>query len=123
MKTSRWMPLMLAAVLGLSPAVQALGAAPEPSAEETLYVTMDAYGKTTYQSVVKNYTLNGAEAVTDYGQYQSIQNMTNYVQPQQEEDAIRFDLTEEPLENGRFYFEGQLADDAVVLPWQVDVSY
>ncbi len=101
----------------------AFGAAPVALADETLYLTYDYYGGVSYASVVKSYALHGQTTVTDYGQYESVTNMTNYVKPVETDEGVSFDFSEEEQLDDRFYFEGELKGDSLALPWQIDVSY
>ena len=122
MKKKAWGCLAMAAVLFLQ-ATTAFGAAPVAQADETLYLTYDYYGDVSYASVVKSYALHGQTNVTDYGQYASVTNMTNYVKPVETEEGVSFDLSEEEQLDDRFYFEGELKGDSLALPWSIDVSY
>jgi predicted nuclease with TOPRIM domain len=94
---------------------------PAVSVDETLYVNLDYYGKETDSSVVKGVTLNGIRSFSDYGTYKDITNMSNYAKPVVDGDTVNWQLPEDAKD--RFYYEGQLDNGEVVLPWDFDISY
>ena len=94
---------------------------PAVSVDETLYVNLDYYGKETDSSVVKGVTLNGIRSFSDYGTYKDITNMSNYAQPAVDGDTVTWQLPEDTKD--RFYYECQLNEGEVVLPWDFDISY
>lgn len=94
---------------------------PAVSVDETLYVNLDYYGKETDSSVVKGVTLNGIRTFSDYGTYKDITNMSNYAQPAVDGDTVTWQLPEDTKD--RFYYECQLNNGEVVLPWDFDISY
>ena len=112
---------LLGAILTVTAACPALAAAPEPTAEETLYISLDPYGAYKAGSVVKRYALNGASEITDYGSYSSVVNMSSSVQPKLSDGQVTFDLTGGT--DRQFYFEGKYDALPLTLPWDVDVSY
>jgi len=94
---------------------------PAVSVDETLYVNLDYYGKETDSSVVKGVTLNGIRSFSDYGTYKDITNMSNYAEPAVDGDTVTWQLPEDTKD--RFYYECQLNNGEVVLPWDFDISY
>lgn len=94
---------------------------PTVDTDESLYVNLDYYGMKTEVNVVKGCSLNGTRSFSDYGTYEKVINMSNEAQPQMTEDGIIWQLPEDSKE--RFYYECQLDKEAVVLPWDFDVSY
>ncbi len=94
---------------------------PAVSVDETLYVNLDYYGKETDSSVVKGVTLNGIRSFSDYGTYTDITNMSNYAKPAVDGDTVTWQLPEDTKD--RFYYECQLNNGEVVLPWDFDISY
>ena len=94
---------------------------PAVSTDETLYVNLDYYGKETNSSVVKGVTLNGIRTFSDYGTYNDITNMSNYAKPVIDGDTVTWQLPEDAKD--RFYYECQLNNGEVVLPWDFDISY
>lgn len=109
---------LLAPQLGLI----AHAAAPAPSTDEAVYVNLDEYGVLTDMRVVKGVSLNGAAALTDYGDYSAVYNMTSHDEPQLRADGVDFTL--ENLTGSRFYYECIPNDPASLqMPWTFDVSY
>ncbi|WP_124066040.1 hypothetical protein [Clostridium sp. E02] len=94
---------------------------PSVSTDEALYVNLDYYGKEVNSSIVKGVTLNGIQKFTDYGTYTDVTNMSNYAKPEVKENGVTWQLPEDAKD--RFYYECQLNNKEVVLPWDFDVSY
>lgn len=99
----------------------AYGAPAQAETDETMYVNLDYYGKTTRVNVVKGVSLNGQTEITDYGTYTGVENMSNDAAPILGEDSVTWQLPEQ--ERGRFYYKCSLDTSQVVLPWKLDVSY
>lgn len=93
-----------------------------PSYDEAYYATTDPYGNLTEGSVVKSYVLNGAAALTDYGTYDEVVNLTDGTAPVSRDGVteFRFDGANAP---SHFYFEGKTAQPFQDLPWTVAISY
>lgn len=100
--------------------VPALAAEPQVSVDESVYVTMDYYGRITDASIVKGCDINGNNKFVDYGQYARVTNMSTNDEPRLADDHVEWDL---PEGTGRFYFECVPKDIEHALPWTVDVSY
>lgn len=116
--------VILTASMIMTAGVQSFAAAGNTVCDETMYVTMDPYGNITETSVVKSYKLDGTNQITDYGTYEKINNMTSNDIPVVDGNQVTFNLEETPI-NDRFYFEGQMDEEAVgqTLPWDISVSY
>lgn len=115
---------VLAAALlcsGQGGALSALGGQAQVDVDETMYVNLDYYGKTSKINVVKGCSLNGNTSFTDYGSYERVVNMSNGAVPQIGEDSVRWELP--AGESGRFYYQCAMGGDQVALPWDFDVSY
>ncbi|MCD8000886.1 MAG: hypothetical protein LUH21_27110 [Clostridiales bacterium] len=112
---------LISSMLGMSMAGSALAGPPAVAADEALYVNLDHYGNRVDSSVVKGVSLNGLRTFTDYGNYKDVTNMSNYAEPVINGDSVTWQLPENSKE--RFYYECQLDNDEVVLPWDFDVSY
>ena len=76
-------------------------AEPQVSVDESVYVTMDYYGKITDTSIVKGCDLNKNYQFVDYGNYSKVMNMSTNDEPKLYNDRVEWDL---PEETGRFYF-------------------
>lgn len=88
--------------------------------DEAVYVNLDYYGKLSDISVVKSSNLNQNSEFTDYGNYESVTNMTNYAKPILTEEGVSWKLDEIPE---RFYYECKPKEDTIQIPWIFDVSY
>ena len=108
--------------LNLPVAVQAeVTSGVHPTVDEAYYVTLDSYGNPTDAAVVKSYALNGATEILDHGTYDSVENLTNGVQPEVSGDTVRFSLGEGAPSH--FYFEGKTRAPFETLPFQISIQY
>lgn len=113
--------VLIAATIGCGTAGTAYAGPPAIDTDETLYVNLDYYGEKTQTSVVKGCNLNGIRSFTDYGTYHDVTNMSNHARPEVSADGVTWNLPKESRE--RFYYECQLDNDSVILPWDFDISY
>lgn len=112
---------LITSMISINMAGNSYAGPPAVSTDETLYVNLDYYGKETDSSVVKGVTLNGIRTFSDYGTYNDITNMSNYAKPAIDGDTVTWQLPEDAKD--RFYYECQLNNGEVVLPWDFDISY
>ncbi|MGC6173914.1 hypothetical protein [Lacrimispora sp. 38-1] len=112
---------LITSMISINMAGNSYAGPPAVSTDETLYVNLDYYGKETDSSVVKGVTLNGIRTFSDYGTYNDITNMSNYAKPAIDGDTVTWQLPEDAKD--RFYYECQLNNGEVVLPWEFDISY
>lgn len=101
--------------------VPVYGAPAGADVDETMYVNLDYYGKTTKVNVVKGVNLNGLDEITDYGNYINVENMSTSDAPVLGDGSVTWNLPEG--QNGRFYYKCTMDNEQVVLPWDFDVSY
>ena len=101
--------------------VPVYGAPAGADVDETMYVNLDYYGKTTKVNVVKGVNLNGLGEITDYGNYTNVENMSTNDAPVLGDGSVTWNLPED--QTGRFYYKCTMDNDQVVLPWDFDVSY
>ena len=101
--------------------VPVYGAPAGADIDETMYVNLDYYGKTTKVNVVKGVNLNGLGEITDYGNYINVENMSTSDAPVLGDGSVTWNLPEG--QNGRFYYKCTMDNEQVVLPWDFDVSY
>ncbi len=97
------------------------GAPAGADVDETMYVNLDYYGKTTKVNVVKGVNLNGLGEITDYGNYTKVENMSTSDAPVLGDGSVTWNLPQD--QTGRFYYKCTMDNDQVVLPWDFDVSY
>ncbi len=103
-------------------AAEKIGDGVAPIYDEAYYATLDYYGNLTEGSVVKSYALNGATALTDYGVYDEVVNLTDGTIPAEKDDTTTFDFSKETAP-AHFYFEGKTAAPFAALPWTITLSY
>jgi hypothetical protein len=116
---------LLAGVLAFSiilPYGPAYASPPSVTTDEVVYVNMDYYGSIEDVSVVKGCSLNGVNQFQDYGDYESVTNMSTYDQPIITPDGVQWNLTS-ASGTQRFYYNCKVRNDAIILPWNIDVSY
>lgn len=101
--------------------VPVYGAPAGADIDETMYVNLDYYGKTTKVNVVKGVNLNGLGEITDYGNYINVENMSTSDVPVLGDGSVTWNLPEG--QKGRFYYKCTMDNEQVVLPWDFDVSY
>ena len=121
----RWLSAGLAAVLAAAcalpcGAVEAIGDGVTPLYDEAYYAMTDYYGNLTDGSVVKSYITNGVTTITDYGQYDQVNNLTDGTAPVTADGKTVFQFTDAP---SHFYFEGKTAKPFEQLPWTLSVHY
>ena len=104
-------------------AVTPIGDGRTPTVDEAYYATLDYYGNLTEGSIVKSYVLNGATSITDYGEYESVANLTDGTAPSEGAKRVAFDFTGASAVPTHFYFEGKTAQPFQDLPWALSVSY
>lgn len=114
--------LTISMLVSLTVPMRGLAATPAVSVDETLYINMDYYGKISNASVVKACRLNGNTQLKDYGRYKSVVNMSNYATPVLTSDSVSWKL-KNVADNKPFFYQGNLNDNAISLPWNFDVSY
>lgn len=117
-KFRRTLAIALSAGLLLSSSAAAVS---KSTCDEAYYVNLDYYGAVKDSNIVKSYSLNGENSITDYGDYTEIKNMTNYVEPIVQDNKIEFDFSDDVP--ARFYFEGKTVAPLSDLPWDIQVSY
>lgn len=101
--------------------ITAYGAQAEASVEESVYVNLDYYGVPTVVNVVKTLRLNGRSSYTDYGQYQTVKNMSDQREPVLKDGSVTWNFDGQGSD--RFYYQCSVDKDQAVLPWKFDVSY
>lgn len=112
--------LAAAAVIGGTP-LPVFAGSPSVDTDEAVYVNLDYYGARTQTSIVKGCSLNGIRSFTDYGVYTDVTNMSSHVEPVRTEDGVTWNLPEDSKE--RFYYECQMDNESLILPWDFDISY
>ena len=125
----QWIAAAVSAALTLSCATPAFAAAPaapvsdgrKMTCDEAYYATLDYYGNLTDGSIVKSYVLNGATSITDFGEYESVSNLTDSTVPAESAKRVAFDFADAAPTH--FYFEGKTTKPYENLPWTISLSY
>ena len=91
-------------------------AATEPEKDENVYVNLNMDGSVSGVYVVNEYHLDEDTAITDYGNYTSVQNLSS-------DDAITLDGDKVSVSApaGKFYYQGNLSDTTI--PWDIQITY
>lgn len=84
--------------------------------EEVVYASLSAEGDVENVYVVNAFDVAAAGTLTDYGEYQSVRNLTDMSEIEQQGDSLSFEA-----QPGRFYYQGNLG--AAVLPWNISIEY
>lgn len=115
--------LSLALAVGAScvPWAAAVGDGVTPTYDEAYYATLDYYGNLQEGSVVKSYALNGADAITDYGSYDEVVNLTDSTPADTRDYGTTFQFSGGAPEH--FYFQGRTTQPFSQLPWSITLHY
>ncbi len=84
--------------------------------EEVVYVNLQTDGSVQDIHVVNIFTLEQKARITDYGDYESVRNMTGTETIECEKDAVTIDA-----EAGTLYYEGTLS--RLQIPWDISIRY
>ncbi|CQR46331.1 Chromosome partition protein Smc [Paraliobacillus sp. PM-2] len=87
------------------------------SKEEVVYATLSAEGLLKDIYVVNILDVTEPGQITDHGDYTNIKNLTNLEPIRQENRTITVEADDE----GEFYYQGNMNDQA--LPWEVQIDY
>lgn len=87
-----------------------------PQKDEVVYATLDADGHVNAIYVVNTFDIKAAGTFTDFGDYISIQNLTDLSKIEQLSGKITFTASK-----GKFHYEGTLAQTD--LPWNFTINY
>lgn len=88
----------------------------EYTKNENVYVRMDQDGRQEGTYVVNSFTITKGGKITDIGDYNSVHNLTNLSEIEQDKDEQVFEA-----EEGKFYYQGDL--DKAEIPWNFDITY
>ncbi|MGN0395584.1 MAG: hypothetical protein ACI4EF_09480, partial [Coprococcus sp.] len=86
------------------------------SKEEVVYINLNADGSVKEINVVNIFDMDKSGKITDYGQYESLRNMTTTDEINYQNNTVTIDA-----EAGKLYYEGKLKDN--VMPWRISVKY
>lgn len=84
--------------------------------DEVVYGTLMENGDNEAVYVVNVFEVTSPGTIVDYGEYEAVKNMTNLSEVTNGTDRVQFEV-----EEGKFYYQGDLKKD--LLPWDFSVSY
>ncbi|MDL2236915.1 hypothetical protein LJC56_03665 [Christensenellaceae bacterium OttesenSCG-928-K19] len=84
--------------------------------DEVVYATLDAAGSVDAIYTVNHFSSAKGERITDYGEYDSVVNLTNTDQLTAASGAVSF-----TSDADNFYYQGNMS--STDLPWLFDISY
>ena len=88
--------------------------------DETMYVNLDFYGDISKVNVVKGISSTAEMEYTDYGEYTDVLNMSDDAVIEKTEEGVKIPLKGD---GKKFYYEGKLETEKVILPWSFEISY
>lgn len=112
--SKRWVALFAICLLLLSGAVPIYGAQKSSEKEEVVYADLKDSGRTSQVYVVNIF--EGIDEIQDYGDYQSVRNMSSTDEIRHEGEMIRISTKEEIL-----YYQGNLKEGEI--PWDIGITY
>ena len=116
--TKRFLAVLLAMVLvgGSLPVMAASETAKNTPKDEVVYISMDNTGKTKSIHVVNAFRPEEDTTILDYGNYESLVNLTNDQDISSQGDEIRV-----PVKAGQFFYQGNAPQEG--LPWLLSLEY
>ncbi|SES12319.1 hypothetical protein [Salipaludibacillus aurantiacus] len=97
------------------PAADSTGQA--DSKEEVVYGTLNSDGSLNELYVVNMLQVTEPGLLIDYGDYESVKNLTDLTDIELTDDAVQIEASEE----GMFYYQGNMQE--AELPWDIEMSY
>lgn len=98
------------------PAVSASGNAEIKGKDEVIYVILTSNGGVRAMYAVNHFALTEAGSITDYGNYTSVENLTDTAPMTHNGEAVTVQTNAE-----NFYYQGNMA--TTELPWTFDIGY
>jgi hypothetical protein len=83
---------------------------------EVVYAKLSAEGTINAVYVVNHFEVEKGGSITDFGNYNSVQNLTESKQIESDGDLISFQA-----EAGDFYYQGNMESND--LPWIIEITY
>lgn len=113
----KWMSGALALGLIFTMGTTAFAASDaEYTKNENVYVRLEQNGEVSGAYVVNSFHVTKEGEITDYGDYDKVQNLTNLEAIESDKDEHTF-----TAEEGKFYYQGDI--DKAELPWTFDIVY
>ena len=84
--------------------------------DENVYVNLNQDGSVDGIYVVNSYRLDADTQIVDYGNYESVKNLTSDAEIQQQKGTVTVDA-----QAGEFFYQGNLQSKEI--PWEISISY
>lgn len=84
--------------------------------DENVYAILNQDGQVNHIYVVNSFEVGSEATITDYGDYESLRNLTNT-----NELLVQNGKINSTISKGRFYYQGNLVSKA--LPWNIEINY
>ena len=116
MRKHRALAWLLAAALTMPMAAVPAAAAETTGKEEVVYINLSSSGQVQSVDVVNIFQLDQPGQIVDYGDYESVRNMTTTDPVIQQGDQVTIQAGA-----GRLYYEGRLRNGE--MPWIIELAY
>ena len=114
-KICRITAVLLCGVL-LAGSVTPLQASGNPAKDENVYVNLNQDGSVDGIYVVNAYRLEQDTQIVDYGNYESVKNLSSDAEIESRKGTVTVDA-----EAGEFFYQGNLRSKEI--PWEISISY
>lgn len=86
------------------------------SKDEVVYGNLDHHGDTRNMYIVNSFDVKEEGKIDDYGDYETVKNLTDLSDIKQSDKKVTFDAEED-----QFYYQGTIENQP--LPWDIDIEY
>lgn len=86
------------------------------SKDEVVYGNLNHQGDTRNMYIVNSFDIKDKGKINDYGDYETVKNLTDLSEVKQSDDKVTFDAQED-----QFYYQGTIENKP--LPWDMEIEY
>ena len=108
--------LLIAVLIICSLPLTGFAAETQPVKEEVIYINLNSDGSVKEINAVNIFNLNKDGKITDYGEYESLRNMTTTDKINYSDDTVSIET-----KKGKLYYEGKLKNN--IIPWDISIHY
>lgn len=108
--------LLCVAIAANAGVLPALAETTDPQKDENVYVNLNTDGSVSGVYVVNEYELSNQTALTDYGNYTAVKNLSS-----DDEITLSGNKVQVEAPAGKFYYQGDM--DGTEIPWNISISY
>ena len=108
--------IMLCGILFAGSVAPVYAAEENTPKDENVYVNLNQDGSVDGIYVVNAYRLDADTQIVDYGNYESVKNLTSDAQISQQRGTVTVDA-----QAGEFFYQGNLQSKEI--PWEISISY